>query len=203
MRRLLPLTLILLFPATAAAMVKLPSPPGPVAGNPADEMLDVAIDLPQYDRATRCTKTRRPGMERFVAWMERNARGVSWGTYRCETWGKGSASLHAEGRALDWALDASRRADRAEARRVITLLLAPDRAGNPTALARRMGIQEIIWDCGYWGAWGATEFKPYSPCLDREGRMRNGVDATVAHRDHIHLGMSRAGAVGRTSFWTG
>ena len=28
-----------------------------------------------------------------------------WGSYRCEKWGKGQASLHAENRAIDWHLD--------------------------------------------------------------------------------------------------
>ena len=201
MRKLLPLILILLSPATAAAIVKLETPLGPVPGNPADQMLDVEIDPVEYDRATRCSKRPRPGMERFAQWLDRNVDGVNWGTDRCEKWGEGSASLHAENRALDWHLDASKRADRAEAERVITLLLAPDQAGNPTALARRMGIQEIIWDCGYWGAWGGATFKRYAACTDRKGRWKRGVNATVAHRDHIHFGMSRAGAAARTSFW--
>ena len=65
---------------------------------------------------------------------------------RCERWGKNSASLHAEGRAVDWHLDATRAADRREARRLIDMWLAPDSEGNEHALARRMGIQEIIWN---------------------------------------------------------
>jgi hypothetical protein len=36
---------------------------------------------------------------------------------RCERWGKNSASLHAEGRAIDWHLDSRVPADRREARR--------------------------------------------------------------------------------------
>ena len=42
-------------------------------------------------------------------WLEANVRGVSWGTYRCEKWGKKQASLHSEGRAIDWHVDAMRR----------------------------------------------------------------------------------------------
>jgi hypothetical protein len=89
-----------------------------------------------------------------VEWLERNAGGVSWGIMRCEKWGKGRASLHAEGRAVDWHLDSARPADRREARRLIDLLLATDAAGNPHALARRMGIQEIIWNCRSWWSGG-------------------------------------------------
>ena len=117
-----------------------------------------------------------------------------WGSYRCEKWGKHQASLHAENRAIDWHLDVRAPADRRAAERLIRLLLAPDAAGNPQALARRMGVEELIWDCGYWGA-GMTEFSQYSPCFKR-GRLRKHVNPTVAHRDHVHIGMTRRGRRG-------
>ena len=31
--------------------------------------------------------------------------------------------------------------------------------------------------------------------------MRRHVDRTIAHRNHIHLGMTKLGAAGRTTFW--
>ena len=192
----------LTFAPPAASDFKLPAILAPVAGNPADRMLRVPIEAPAYDRATRCTpKARRPGVDAFARWLDVNAGGVYWGAYRCEMWGRNSASLHAEKRAIDWRLNAGNRRDAAEARRIITVLLAPDRAGNPQALARRMGVEEIIWDCGYWGA-GMAGFRPYSPCLTSRGRPNARVSVTTAHRDHIHFGMTKAGAAGRTSFWT-
>ncbi len=171
-----------------------------VAHNPADALAELPIEAPTYDPATRCSKRPKPGMTALVAWLERNADGVSWGTYRCEKWGKGSASLHAEGRAVDWALDVDVPAQRREAERLIALLLAPDRLDAPQALARRMGVEEIIWDCGYWGA-GMQTYRPYSPCLSKRGRLRRKVDKTLAHRNHVHIGMTKAGAAKRTSFW--
>jgi hypothetical protein len=191
----------LLVAAPASALVKLPATLSSVAGNPAEKLVNLPIEQSKYDAATRCTPKARPGMTAFTRWLQSNASGVSWGTYRCEKWGKRSASLHAEGRAIDWHLDVSKPADRAEAKRLILLLLAPDSAGNEQALARRMGIEEIIWDCGYWGA-GMTDFDRYSPCYSKNGRLRRKVNATVAHRDHIHFGMTRAGAARKTSFWT-
>jgi len=119
---------------------------------------------------------------------------------RCERLGAGSFSLHADGRALDWHLDASDPADRREAGRLITLMLAPDRAGNPHALARRMGLQEIIWDCRSWWA-GTQGLDTYSVCLNGAGELRRRIDVTTAHRDHVHFGLSFAGAAKRTSFW--
>jgi hypothetical protein len=185
----------------AEAIPHLPPDPAPVAGNPADGMLDVPIEDSVYDPATHCTPhAKRPGMVALQRWLEADARGVSWGTYRCERWGKDSASLHAEGRALDWHLDRSSPADTREAQRLIRLLLAPDQAGNAQALARRMGLEEIIWDCGYWGA-GMPDFRPYSVCLNKHGKPRRHVDVTLAHRDHIHFGLSKAGAAAETSFW--
>jgi hypothetical protein len=172
----------------------------PVAGNPADRLAALPGDPEQYDRASRCAPTPKPGMLALVAWLQRNARGTSWGTYRCERWGAGAASLHAENRAVDWHLDVTVPADRAAARALIELLLAPDRIGLPHALARRMGVEEIIWDCSYWGA-GMVEFKAYSPCLSASGELRRRVDPTIAHRNHLHIGMSKAGAAMRTSFW--
>ena len=129
-------------------------------------------------------------------WLAENTRGVFWGSYRCEMWGKDSASLHAENRAIDWHLDVDVKADRKAADKLFRLLLAPDEAGNPQALARRMGVQELIWDCGYWGA-GMSDFAPYHPCV-----RSKDVDKTTAHRDHIHIGMTKRGAKGRTSFWS-
>ena len=85
-------------------------------------------------------------------------------------------------------------------RRVALKFLAPDRVGTPRALARRMGVEEIIWDCSYWAA-GMEQFKPYSPCFNKHGELRRRVNKTVAHRDHIHFGLSKAGAKARTTFW--
>jgi hypothetical protein len=113
---------------------------------------------------------------------------------------RASWSLHAEGRALDWHLDAANRADRREGQALVRLLLAPDSAGAPHALARRMGLQEIIWNCRAWFA-GAEGLRPYSACVDADGEPRPNVDRTLAHRDHLHLGLSWSGARKRTSFW--
>jgi hypothetical protein len=118
---------------------------------------------------------------------------------RCERWGKNSASLHAEGRAIDWHLDVHNGRDRAEAKRLINLFLAPDKLGNEHALARRMGIQELIWDCKSWWS-GAGGMQKYSACYDKKGK-RVRIDDTSAHRDHIHIGLNWAGARMKTSFW--
>jgi hypothetical protein len=171
-----------------------------VQGNPAEHFARFAMDDEVYDTATHCSPKPHKGVVAFQHWLERHARGVFWGSYRCEMWGKHEASLHAENRAIDWHLDVTDAADKREARRLIELLLAPDSAGNDHALARRMGVEEIIWDCSYWGA-GSPDFGKYAPCYGKTGKPRKHVDPTVGHRNHIHFGLSRRGAAARTSFW--
>ena len=198
LRRLLAaalLALALLAPATALGADALRAVPG----NPADKLAELPVDPYRYDRATRCLKRPQAGTAALQGWLQRNARGASWGIMRCEKWGKDSASLHAEGRALDWHLNVHDPADRRAADRLLELLLAPDRNGVPHALARRMGIQELIWNCRSWWS-GSAAMGRYSRCYDDEGR-RVKVDDTNAHRDHIHIGLNWPGARLQSSFW--
>ena len=200
MRRLpLVVRLTVLVPSVTVTAVATAGGFRPVRGNPADKLVNVPIDDYRYDHAKKCFKSPRKGSHAFVYWLDQNAGGVFWGIMRCEKWGKNSASLHAEGRALDWHLNARNASERREAERVINLLLAPDRYGNPHALARRMGIQEIIWNCRSWWSGQATMGK-YSRCFDRKGR-RVRVDDTNAHRDHIHIGLNWRGARMLSTFW--
>ena len=201
MRFILPLILFAVLAPSAQAYPKLPQPLPPVKHNPADALADLPIEDSIYETASRCKNRRNDGITALANWLAANTRGVFWGSYRCEKWGKNSASLHAENRAIDWHLDVAVKADRKAADKLIRLLLAPDKLGNPQALARRMGVEELSWDCGYWGA-GMSDFQPYSVCYKPNGRKRKHFDKTAAHQDHIHIGMTKAGAKGRTSFWT-
>jgi hypothetical protein len=192
----------LLIAVPAQARLHIPQPLPPVAHNPANALLREPIEPFAYDPATHCDPSVKPGMVDLEHWLQHHVRGSFWGSYRCEKWGKHSASLHAENRAVDWHLSVHSAADRRAAAKLARLLLAPDRAGNPQALARRMGVEELIWDCGYWSI-GMPGFERYSVCFGRKGKRLRGVDDTTAHRDHIHIGMTKAGARGRTSFWRG
>ena len=201
MRRLLLITLTALAAALPAATPAhaWDNVFEPVKGNPAERLAHLEIDDYSYDTATKCLKRVPAGMKALESWLNANAKGASWGIMRCEKWGKNSASLHAEGRALDWHLNVHTAAEKREAERLIDLWLAPDKAGNIHALARRMGIQELIWNCKGWFS-GDGGLRPYSACYDKKGK-RKKVDDTTAHRDHIHIGINRAGARMRTSFW--
>ena len=201
MARRLPIVIVVLaLLALPAAALGFGSVFRPVQSNPADKLVALPIENYRYDYATRCLKHPQKGMLALQDWLSKHAGGVSWGIMRCEKWGKHSASLHAEGRALDWHLDAHNPAERGEAQRIINLMLAPDKLGNMHALARRMGVQEIIFNCQGWFS-GDGGMRPYSVCYDKKGRRKKNVDDTTAHRNHIHFGLNWAGARMRTSFW--
>jgi hypothetical protein len=157
------------------------------------------IDGYRYDYAHRCVKRPQTGTILLKRWLGAHTRGSSAGMIRCEKLGRRNYSLHADGRALDWSLSVHVRAERLAARRLIVQLLATDQHGNERSLARRMGLQEIIWNCRAWFA-GPQGMRPYSVCYDRKGRRKH-VDDTTAHRNHIHFGLNRLGAKAKTSFW--
>jgi hypothetical protein len=43
---------------------------------------------------------------------------------------------------------------------------------------------------------------PYSVCYGPHGKKRKHPDFTLAHKDHIHFGLSWRGAKKRTTFWS-
>ena len=175
-----------LVPASASAW---PNP----ANHPS--LIDVPIEEGSYDHATKCKPRTTPGIRLLEGWIDRHYAGQSWGVYRCQRLSKTTRSLHSEGRALDWHLDASNKRERRVANLMIERFLAADERGNTNALARRMGIQELIFNCRSWFT-GSDGLGTYSAC---EGGGR--VDRTTAHRDHVHIGLSIAGARAKTSFW--
>ena len=169
--------------------------------NPANRLLAVPVDELRYDHAKGCRKNMTKGALALVKWLARNTGGEYWGGVRCERLSGSSFSMHAEGRAIDWHLDVGDARDRREAGRLLELLFGPDKRGNSSALARRMGIIEAIWDCRYYGFWMSGESKRYGACEDSRGKLRKGVNPTTAHRDHIHFSLGWPGARMRTSYW--
>src|SRR4051794_32386491 len=187
------LCLVALALVLPAASLALPS----LASNPANKLLSRGMDPGHYDDATHCNGGKvQPGTKAMVAWLEYNAAGVNWGEYRCEMWGKGSASLHSEGRAIDW-----HPSSKSAALKLVHLLLAPDKAGNGVALARRMGVQGIIFDCQAW--WGSQDGRMgnYSYCYGKNGKRKKHLDPTQAHMNHVHIELNKRGAAKKTTFW--
>jgi hypothetical protein len=177
-------------PAVASALPALKA-------NPANKLLSRGIDPIQYDRATRCNGGKVPaGTKAMVAWLQRNAAGVNWGEYRCEMWGKKEASIHSAGRAIDWHPATMR-----DGQALVDLLLATDKDGNVAALARRMGVQGIIFDCQSWFGSGDGQLGDYSYCYTKRGKRKKNLDQTQAHMDHVHIELNLRGAAKKTTFW--
>jgi hypothetical protein len=199
-----PLLRLLAIAALCAGVLAAPAIGHGLRPNPANSnrLLNAPIDDETYDPAEKCRDDVPPGMKALQRWLEHNVRGESWGIMRCERWGHHSCSLHCEGRAIDWRLDAGIAKERRAAQGLIDTLLASDRNGNERALARRMGIQGLIFDCHAWWA-GSDGMGEYSYCYKRNGDLRDHLDRTEAHRNHVHIELNWAGARKRTSFWRG
>jgi hypothetical protein len=200
-RGLIPCILV----AAAASAVALPASAGAggLVPNPANhrKLIDKPIEESRYDQARKCRSQPTDGAKALVRWLSRTVRGESWGINRCERLKRGrSFSVHSEGRAVDWRLDAGKPKERRSAMRLLRTLIASDRHGNPNALARRMGVQGLIFDCKSWWA-GMAKLGRYSACYKRNGDRRRNVDRTTAHRDHVHIELNWPGARKRTSFW--
>lgn len=149
-----------------------------------------AIEGYRYDQTgTACSGGPTPGATALKEELARRYAGRGE-IYNCRPVRGGSRlSLHGEGRAVDWYRNANDPAQAAEAQRIIDWLLGTDAQGNAHAVARRMGIQEIIWNRRIWSAGRHAEgWRDYT--------------RSNPHTDHLHIGLNRAGAAKQTSFWT-
>lgn len=122
---------------------------------------------------------------------------TSWASaYACGT--DGSQSEHYEGRAIDWMVSVRNARQYAAGKAAIAWLLATDAHGNAFAMARRLGIQYIIYNNRMWGAWDGR-WQEYNNCQHLPARS----DDNACHRTHMHLSLTWDGATGHTTFWTG
>ncbi|MGG5257993.1 peptidoglycan-binding domain-containing protein [Phycicoccus avicenniae] len=159
-----------------AASIPLPKP---------SRALPSALDVaPPYQPGTLCLTEDQPGPVAFAKLLNATYGAHVYGVLRkCD-------QEHGEGRAMDWMLNAKKPADLALGNAITRWLAAPDAQGRAGAMARRFGVNYIIWNRQQWKAWaperGWTDYHGSSP-----------------HTDHIHLSFTWDGAVKRTSWWTG
>lgn len=163
----------------AGAAVDPPTSPKPAVSLP-HKIERFSPWLPQVS----CDPTTKPGVASFMAMVDRTwGEGRNGGVVR--SCGIGGDSEHKEGRAWDWMLDPDDYEQQVAGQRVIDWLLA-DNAAN----ARRVGIMYIIWNGEIWSSYRQDEgWRRYTGAHN--------------HHDHIHFSFSWAGAMGRTSWWTG
>lgn len=148
-----------------------------------------------YQPQTKCRTTVRPGTNELSQWIDAEFAGGDAipSLRRCKV---GGTSEHKEGRAIDWMMNASKKAQRLEVRRFLTRLFAEDADGNHAALARRMGVMYVIWNDHMYASYDRFSKRDYTPC-----KPVTRCSKTARHRDHVHISLSRAGGKGLTSWY--
>jgi len=165
-----------------------------VTAGPAHAQIE---DYAGYQPPTKCSPKAKPGTKELASWLVRRGGGYGPISRACKS---GGVSEHKEGRAFDWALDATKKGDRAIAKKFLEVVRATDADGNPDAKARRMGIMYIIWNDHMWSAWDGFQREGY---LSASCKSIKKCSKTLRHRDHMHISLSRKGGRGETSWYAG
>ena len=180
-------TLIVLAGAVMAAVLPATSP---ASAAPATRVPGKAVEiLSPYQGQATCNPAPKAGtlaLSRLViaAYPGTGSSGIA---RDCSLGGR---SEHKEGRAWDWRLSYANPRQRAMASDFARWLFATDRYGNRYSQARRLGVMYVIWNRKIWSASSASAgWRPYS-----------GADP---HTNHMHISLSWAGALKKTSYWTG
>jgi hypothetical protein len=170
--------------AAAAAPSRLPAAPRTPHETAAIE--GFAPDQAQFF----CRTTVEPGVKAFERLTLATYKGtVSDGDMRgCFV---GGTSEHKDGRAWDWGVDHRIPKERAAGESMLRWLFATDAYGNKDAMFRRLGLMYVIWNKRIWGAWD-QRWQPYA-CSG----------PTLCHVNHMHFSFGWAGALRKTSYWTG
>lgn len=134
----------------------------------------------------------QPGTVALQRYIDHWFIGYSQGISNCrDIHDTDNLSTHSEGRALDWHLDVTKPKQRKAAHRIIHFFLRKDSKGVKWAMARRWGIELIIYNDHIWSV-----TKP------NEGMRPCGSDCSD-HFDHLHLEQNWRGAKRKTTAWKG
>jgi hypothetical protein len=151
-----------------------------------------------YEPQSYCSPWAKPGARLLGRWIVSGYGGRA-GAISRSCAGR-SVSEHKEGRAFDWTLNAASAADRARAARFLQRIFATGPSGEPAELARRMGVMYVIWNDRFYAAYRQFVPRPY---LSSGCRTLAGCSRTLRHRDHLHISLTRAGGMARTSWYAG
>lgn len=187
----MPLPVIRLLRALVAAVVVVTLAPAP-------SQAEAPIEgYPTYQPQSRCSPSAKPGTLALAEHLLTRYPG-SGSSGISRSCGTSGTSEHKEGRAFDWRLHAGSERDRSYARDFLGRLLATDKHGNTNALARRMGIMYVIWNDQVWSSWDGYQRRAY---LHPACSKRRTCGASLRHRDHMHISLTRAAARGKTSWY--
>ena len=190
MRRLARVAAAALTTAAATSALSGPVSAAPTYDGPVE-------DYASYEPQERCRDTARPGTRELAGWIDARFSGGS-ALASVRACSSGGTSEHKDGRAIDWSMDAADRDQRREVRRFLGKLFATDAGGNPHALARRMGIMYVIWNDHSWASYDRFAREDYR---NASCAQVSTCSATLRHRDHVHISLSRAGGGADTSWY--
>ena len=172
--------------AATAPTPHLDSPAGLTGGAAAPRSADPAGT---YVPQTSCDPTEKPGITRFKTLvLSQYPVGEDWGSFRNCT--DDGISEHLEGRAWDWHVDVTNPEQFAAAGNVLQWLTQRGPDGKLGYNARRLGVMYLGYNHRIWASY----------------RMQSGwrvLKNDNPHTDHVHFSFTWAGAMARTSFWTG
>ena len=155
-------------------------------------------DYATYQPQSVCRHHATTGAKQLAAWITKRYDGTAAATLRpCS----GGSSEHKDGRAIDWTMDAAKKADRREVAGFLDRLFATDADGNEHALARRMGIMYVIWDDHIWSAYGDPHFDERDYLNSACPSLRK-CSKTLRHRDHVHISLSKPGGRAATTWYS-
>jgi hypothetical protein len=161
----------------------------------------VADAFPRYERENTCSPTEKPGAKKLRKLL-RKTYGSSIGSSTVRACSSADSG-HEEGRAVDWMTNKKVPEQKAMAKAFLKWLKATDNYGNTYAMARRLGIQYVIWNNRMWRAYdtgrGWTE---YDNCLHKKKKGKKAW-ANACHRTHVHFSLTWDGAYKRTSYFSG
>jgi hypothetical protein len=175
--------------ATGPLLVGL-TPTAAAAAPPTPHFSSVIEDNAPYQPQQICDPHAKPGVVKFRDLILKTYPGTgdSGITRSCTD---GGQSEHKEGRAWDWTVSVNNSHQVSQAGNLFDWLFATDGYGHRDAMARRLGIMYIIWNKRIWHA-GEDHWDPYS-CSGTTG----------CHQDHVHFSFDWAGALAKTSYWSG
>jgi hypothetical protein len=189
-------------PIPTAAVAAIPTAASAKIPMPKVRTFGAVVDaVPRWERENTCSPTQKPGAAALRKLLRKTyGASITSSTLRpCSR----ADSGHEEGRAVDWMTNRRVPAQKALAEAFLAWLQAPDGYGNPEAMARRLGVEYVIWNNRMWRAYDPTRgWTVYDHCLSKKKRHKKTYD-NACHRTHVHISLSWDGAYQRTSFSTG
>lgn len=178
----------------AQAATTIPTPQAPTG------LPSTVEGFAPYVGADSCDGIAKPGTVALEQLLSRTYPGIGYSDTRtCGTDAIISTSEHYDGRAIDWNVTVRQADSKKLGDAFVQWAVGKDAQGVAGGNARRLGISYLIWNNKQWVSWNSgAGWQPYNNCANLPGTGYDG----FCHRNHVHITLSWAGAMKRTSWWT-